>query len=101
MVSSSVRVFPKTARVPVPRDRPSYLLPDLVVLYAKQSTDTGSIFVETKDRNFAGYRNYYSTDSSLSLRLQSRGRQYESTKLAINFRGLPSGVRSRLSGFPD
>ena len=80
VVTTSVRIFPKANKVPVQKEKPSHILPDLVVLYEKG--DQGN-FVQTRDtRFFAGYRSYYSTEQNILL--QSRGRDFhESTKLAV------------------
>ena len=80
VVSTSVGTFPKAGKVPIQKEKPSHILPDLVVLYEKASV--GNSFVQTRDTRFcAGYRSFYSTEQNILL--QSKGQDYhESTKLA-------------------
>ena len=79
-VTTSVRTFPKIVKVPSQKEKPSHILPDLVVLYEKD--DQGN-FVQTRDtRFFAGYRSYYSTEQNVQL--QTKGKEFhESIKLAV------------------
>ena len=81
VVTTSVRTLPKASKVPTQKEKPSHILPDLVVLYEKASV--GDSFVQTRDtRFFAGYRSYYSTEQNILL--QSRGQEFHgSTKLAV------------------
>ena len=80
VVTTSMRTFPKIDKVPVQKEKPSHILPDLVVLYEKG--DQGN-FVQTRDtRFFAGYRSYYSTEQNIQLQAKGKG-FYESTKLAV------------------
>ena len=80
VVTTSVRTFPKIAKVPVQKEKPSHILPDLVVLYEKG--DQGN-FVQTRDtRFFAGYRSYYSTEQSIQLQAKGKG-FHESIRLAV------------------
>ncbi len=73
VVSTSVRTFPKAGKVPIQKEKPSHILPDLVVLYEKASV--GNSFVQTRDtRFFAGYRSFYSTEQNILL--QSKGQDY-------------------------
>ena len=49
VVTTSVRTFPKIVKVPSQKEKPSHILPDLVVLYEKD--DQGN-FVQTRDTRF-------------------------------------------------
>ena len=80
VVTTSVRTFPKIVKVPSQKEKPSHILPDLVVLYEKD--DQGN-FVQTRDtRFFAGYRSYYSTEQNIQLQAKGKG-FHESIKLAV------------------
>ena len=57
--------------MPSQKEKPSHILPDLVVLYEKD--DQGN-FVQTRDtRFFAGYRSYYSTEQNVQLQTKGKG----------------------------
>ena len=80
VVTTSVRTFPKIVKVPSQKEKPSHILPDLVVLYEKD--DQGN-FVQTRDtRFFAGYRSYYSTEQNIQLQAKGKG-FHESIRLAV------------------
>ena len=80
VVTTSVRTFPKIVKVPSQKEKPSHILPNLVVLYEKD--DQGN-FAQTRDtRFFAGYRSYYSTEQNVQLQTKGKG-FHESIKLAV------------------